>query len=198
MKGFNKSGLAAFFSLILSPSAFAFYCSVNGHNGFINIGDSTDQVKQACGDPDTAQDAPLEGEDKITTIQYWLYQNVQVNYMSPLAVEGPFTNVTRNGPPMVFEITNSLVTAITQGGNSVTATTACPEGAVRIGTSIDRLIEACGQPTTVNMQNQQTDPVDRPKVLTWTYSDPYDQQPIVLQFIDGRLSSINAGPQDGY
>ena len=178
--------------LLFSNSAFAFYCSTATGNGYINIGDSMAQVKQNCGMPNQEQVNEVPASSAITTTQYWLYENIQVLEESPLAVEGPYRSVSRQGPSFVIQVKNNVVTAITQGNESVESTNQCDQGVVRVGDSIDRLISACGKPSFVNVESGQGgQETPKKKVTTWTYQSNSYAAPLTLEFEDGKLTKIN-------
>lgn len=190
-----KKGCFIFLLSFCSISnVFAYYCSTQQKNGFISIGNTMDQVKAACGEPTDITESEAPPSNAISTIQYWMYENIQVNMQQPLTVQGPIRNVQRNLPPVVFQITNNFITAITQGEKSVTQTNQCngSQSEVRVGDSLDKLITACGQPSFVNTSNQSAAQTPPEKMTTWTYSTGQYAPPITLIFnAQGSLISIN-------
>lgn len=189
--------LGASLCLVFALDAFAYYCSTPQGNGYINIGDSTDTVAQACGASPTVSESQNVG-GPIQSVQYWIYQNNQVqnNPFNLYKPNHPQTTVNQFAPPAIVEVTNGYVTSITSGKNSVDQTN-CAQGSgiVRIGDSTNQLLQSCSQPSSISYKedNPQTNPDAQPVITTWTYDFGPNLPPLVLEFQNGQLTKINGG-----
>ena len=185
MKHISKVALS-FSVLLISQSAFAYYCSTQAGQGYINVGDSMAQVQQACGNATNAQTQDTANKEFKTT-EYWMYSNAKVANSVSYGTFKTQTNVTQEASPAVFQIENGIVTGITDNGSNVQSVKTCGP-AIKVGDSSKNVLSSCGNPTSTNMQNKPSD--KKNKITTWTYDQGQFSQPLVLEFTDGKLSKI--------
>ena len=105
-------------SLFLIQSSFAYYCSTQAGRGYINIGDSMDQVSQMCGTPTSTSEDDVK-DTSFTTTEYWSYSKTEVTQSVPLGVNQPQSRVTSAGPMTTFQFSNGMVSSISDGGKQV-------------------------------------------------------------------------------
>jgi hypothetical protein len=122
--------ILTFLVAIFSTNAFAMFCPTNFNN--INIGDSMDQVQQACGKPDS--------ENKKEILPQGLPQEWGF-YKSP------------PGAPATLKVTVALdkdkVVNISVNGASMISTSICGS-TISVGDSASSIKSACGKPSYIN------------------------------------------------
>lgn len=177
-------GLSSLFAI---QSSFAYYCSTQAGRGYINIGDTIDQVGKACGTPTNTQVDEVP-DKSFSTTEYWSYSNVQVKQALPLGVNRPEAKVSNSGSMATFEIKNGAVTSISEGGSSVTSTDTCGSP-VSVGASSNSVLSNCGTPSNTSTQNTPSD--KKNKVTTWTYDRGQYSSPLILKFEDEKLTAID-------
>ena len=182
--------IAVFSLCTLSLPAFAYYCSTQHGNGFIDIGNTMEQVVSACGEPNQKSDPSVYQDSKMVTTQYWIYDNTQAYRTNVLAIEETRV-VNRDAPTLVVEVTDGIVTNITQGGDETQSGYCAARGnTVQIGNSIDALNSTCGTPTAVNIQQRQATQTPPQEKVIWTYQWDSYTQPLHLEFLNGKLKNI--------
>ncbi len=187
----SSSALAA---LLLSQSAWAYYCSGPQGSGYINIGDSMAQVQQACGAPTAQHNEKAPGTSNVTTTQIWTYMSYTTT--EPLTTSTglgrPNVQVDEgDGPNMVVTIQGGKVTNIAESGQNTQSTNQCGRP-VSVGSSQAQVLQACGQPTNMNTQ-QQTSQGPASEVTVWEYNYGQYRQPLILEFNSrGQLSKIGS------
>jgi hypothetical protein len=170
--------------------ASADFCSGNGYNGYINIGDTQTQVAQACGQPTTQSTQPKPQTN--TAVQYWTYSNQKVITSKDLSNGSTTTELQKTGPMIVVQITGDKVTSISVNGQTVAATSACQNGRpIKNGSPSSDVMLSCGNPS--NTTTTSTPTSSTPEQLTvWTYNYGAYRAPMVLQFsADGHLQNIS-------
>ncbi len=173
--------------LLSSQVCFAYYCSTSKGNGFINQGDSMEQVRQACGAPTSTLEKKVPA-GAFQTTQFLMYSNIEMKQAQPFQPNRTYTDVQSKGPSIVVEITDGKVTRISQDGSMVQSTSACSKP-LAVGATYDTVLSACGTPATTNMQNK---PSDEEKTITiWQYDQGQFSNPLVLQFDQGKLVAIS-------
>lgn len=181
--------VAVFFSILSSQAFAAFYCSSRAGHGFINTGDSMQQVQQACGKP-TSQNESTQQQQQHSSVQYWIYENIQHQQSTKLGIVSRDSDVIRTAPSTVYEIKNGKVNSITEDSKATSSTESCQGRTISVGDSSDNVIAACGKPETTSVQMQK-EPASNNQVSTWTYDRGNYSTPIILQFKDGKLSNVS-------
>jgi hypothetical protein len=156
------------FLLMVTIPASAMFCP-SGFNQ-INIGDTIDQVQQACGmsasttTSDSSEDKPQE----------WTY------YVK----EQPTDQTTLR---MTVAFTSGAVTNMSVNGIGVSNTQICGGNTVQTGDTQKSVKTACGDPAFIAQSNLPPAAGDVVKITQLTYNT--SGQPVVLEFKDGKLSS---------
>lgn len=173
---------------VLSSSLCAdqsMYCPQN--HGYINIGMTVDQVIAACGQPLSQQTA-----NQFATLKVPMQQLIYRNQGAQTSFEGSFQLRTGlNGVNLQVDVVDDIVKSVNVGGSNSNAFSICDGVAIQVGDPVDKVYNACGNPSIVNTTyvNKKIPSLAKPQV--WIYqSDPY-QPSVSLTFIDGKLQSIN-------
>jgi len=181
-----KNLFAVLLILGISSNAYAYFCSSQKGHGYINIGDSMQTVRGACGVPDTVTNKTTGGS-KMITVQHWTYTHkpIQTRFDSPL----PKSNTTYP-PDVTFQVIDGKVTSIASAGKAHKSSNLCRTGMqISVGQSAQSVIKSCGRPDFVESR-QQIDRQPEKQITVWTYKVP-SGSPIVLEFINGQLTKIN-------
>lgn len=190
-------------SCLFSLNAYAYYCSTGQANGFINTGDSMQQVQQACGTP-TNVTQPEQPSSIPTDIQQWTYSHqpshistwsagsLAVTAMSaaPPSYQPPAaTNVTYP-PDVTFVVINGKVQSIISEGQQLSSSNLCASGAtVQVGQDAQSVLTSCGQPAQIT-KTQKDIPTQPQTITTWTYDQGDYRPPLILQFTNGQLTQV--------
>ncbi len=182
-----RIAILAVAGFLLSAQALAYYCSTPAGNGYVNEGDSMSKVQQACGQPTSSTDSDKQNET-TTAIQYWTYENAQVDKGTGLGNYSQQT-VVRSGPSTTVEVANGKITNIMQSGSQSGSENCFSQSSIQVGGSSDDLLAACGSPTSTTTQPKTTQGPTT-KITTWIYSRGQYSSPLVLTFEGGKLSQI--------
>jgi hypothetical protein len=176
--------------LVISQLSYAFYCSTSNGNGYINMGDTPEQVARICGNPDTVNEMQTPTNQDVK-LEYWTYthQPIQArannNVMVPLNMNASHTTYP---PDVTFLIVNNVVKGITVQGKQVSSSNLCRTGmTIRLGQTAQSILDSCGRADFINTTHQ-TKQVPPSTITTWTYE--LVSGTLVLQFKDGQLSQI--------
>lgn len=186
-----KAGLLSAGLLLLSTPGYAYFCSGNGFNGYINLGDSAAKVAQACGNPSTTAKGGAS-QKQVATVEYWTYSNEKLFTNTNKATGGVTTVVKRRGPMLVLEITDGKVSQITANG-IVTKRASCGTGRqITVGARSADILLSCGNPSgrTATHASPNSTANAKNKVITWTYDYGQYRAPLVLEFTNGQLTKI--------
>lgn len=148
----------------------------------VQLGDSVDKVRAACGDPTTASKRVEPVSSTINTLQ-WIYTSGQ-------SLNGRVSQL----PVLVISFRNQQVTKIENLATAGLSVPACSyNGSINLGDSQDSVLLACGRPSLVSTK-QETDPNPQTKEVTeWVYNyGPYKPQ-IIFDFEGGALKQIITG-----
>jgi len=165
-----KKFLFILFGFIFPAIGFAFFCPTNFNQ--IQIGDTLEQVQQACGQPDKQDEKEVEAEGP----QEWSYfvaQNVAINAMQQ--VQGTLKTT------FSFDANGKAIN-ISVNGIGVGATTICGNN-LQLGDTKETVKATCGQPSFINKQSTSTEKKSS-KVTEFTYNT---NPPVKLIFENGRL-----------
>lgn len=176
---------------LLSTPGYAFFCSGNGFNGYINLGDSEAKVAQTCGNP-TTQAQGGTSLKQVATVEYWTYSNEKLFTNTNKATGGVTTVVKRRGPMLVLQITDGKVSQITANGIS-TKRASCGTGRqITVGAKSADILLSCGNPNgrTATHASPNSTANANTKITTWTYDYGQYRAPLVLEFTNGQLTKI--------
>lgn len=179
-----SGGVLAFYSL---PS-YAYFCSGNGFNGYINVGDSPAKVMQACGQPTTQTS---EQPKKPDVIQYWTYTNQALITTKNMSAGQVTSQVKSTGPMIVVKVAANKVTSISVNGQSATTASCNARQTIQINSTSSDVLLGCGNPNSIT--SESTDNASPPPAIpVWTYNYGSYRNPLVLKFSpDGsKLQSI--------
>ena len=174
--------------LLLATPSYAYFCSGNGFNGYINVGDTAAQVAKTCGTPTST--GPAQDTKQVSTIEYWTYSNEKLLTKTNRATGSTTTEVHKSGPMLVMQITNGKVSQITANGNPVKNADCSTGRTVFIGAKSADVMLSCGNPSgvTTTHGSKQTEPTQ--KIISWTYDYGQYRTPLILEFTNGKLSKI--------
>ena len=159
---------------------------------YIDLGDTFDQVTQACGKPTSASTKQIPAVTKTPTEQ-WIYDGNGANQGEPIS--GSYTlpyNLEHDlmrAPKLTITFAHDKVTSVTLDSQEVGATSLCDNSPVNKGDSMDTVQSLCGTPIFRNTGSQQTFS-GLVELTIWTYQRGPDQAPLVLQFEEGKLTKI--------
>lgn len=159
-------------ALVSSSSCFAFFCPTNFSQ--IDFGNSLDQVKQLCGNPD--KETSIEKEPK--TPQEWTYFIPQtVSSETSNAMQGTLkTSVT-------FDKDGNAIN-ISVNGIGVGSSTICGNN-IQLGDTQESIKSACGKPSFINKQEaDNASEQQKVKVTELLYNA---NPPVTLVFENGVL-----------
>lgn len=179
-------------SLSLSLPAYAYFCSGNGYNGFINVGDTEAKVTQSCGKPSSVTQKQASSQ-QANTVQFWTYSNQQLITNTNKATGNVTTKIDKSGPMVTVKIAGDKVTEISVDGRTVKSTNQCQTGrTIAVGSTSSNVMLACGNPSgvTTSHASPSSDTQDQEKTDVWTYNYGNYRQPLVLEFSNGQLKSI--------
>ena len=169
----------------ISSNVYAYFCSSSKGHGYINIGDTIQQVQNTCGMPESRVSDDIGG-NKLGTVEYWTY--------TPHPLQALFgatkpKNAVEEPPAITFEILDNKVISIETENKQVKSSNHCTNSVyMSIGDSADALKQKCGPPTVTRIENKVLS-TPKQKIETWTYNIP-PGVPTVLQFTNGVLSKI--------
>lgn len=167
--------------------ATSFYCPQN--RGYINTGMSQQQVAKACGSPASKVTSQRPAVTKVPMLQLFYNQSA-----SPTAFFGVWKLPTGNssGANVEIDVVNNKVRAIRVNGSSSNALSICNDTPIDIGDPVEKVYNACGNPTVTNKSFVEQPMQGNPKPEIWVYPlDPYQGTSVRLTFVNGRLQSID-------
>ena len=178
-----KRLLSIFMMIGISCNVYAYFCSSSKGHGYINIGDTMQQVQAICGVPDS-RNSNDTGGSKLGVIEYWTYTTQPLQTI--FGATNP-KNAVNEPPAVTFEIIDNKVVSITTNSKQVQSSSNCTNRKmISVGDSADNLKRQCGSPTVTRTENKViTTP--KQKIETWTYNVPSGAS-IVLQFTNGVLT----------
>lgn len=170
---FHKFILAT--SIAIYPSVhFAFFCPTNFSQ--ITVGDTIEQVTKICGKPNKQETKEVKPEGPQEW-SYYVSQTVSMGNLTP--AQGTLkTQVT-------FDNTGKAIN-MSVNGVGVGATAICGT-MIQLGDTMEKVKNACGEPSFINKQNANLPATQVPstKVTTFFYNST---PPVKLIFKDGKLS----------
>jgi len=169
----------------MSSNTYAYFCSSQKGHGYVNIGDTLQEVQRICGTPDHEVKVASSGEKNLF-IQNWTYthQPIQTRFDSPTPQSD-----TEYPPDVTFQIVNNKVNLISVQGRHVMSSNLCRTGMqVKLGQSAQSVMDSCGRPDFVHSQQQKVK-TPQQQIITWTYDAP-SGQPIVFEFTNEKLTKI--------
>jgi hypothetical protein len=176
----------AFYSL---PS-YAYFCSGNGFNGYINVGDSPAKVMQACGQP-TAQTS--EQPKKPDVVQYWTYSNQALLTTKNMSAGQITSQVKSTGPTIVLKVAGSKVASISVNGQAATTANCNARQTIRINNASSDVLLGCGNPNSIaTLPNDNASPP--PPTPVWTYDYGSYRNPLVLKFSSDGSKLLSIAP----
>ncbi len=184
--------LISFIGLFVSFPSYAYFCSGNGYNGYINVGDTEEKVIQSCGQPSTAAKKEASSQQD-NTVQFWTYSNQKLVTNTNKSTGTITTNIDKSGPMVTLKIAGDKVTDISVDGRPVKTTNQCQTGrTISIGSSSSNVMLACGNPSgvTTSHANPTNSAQSKEKIDVWTYNYGNYRQPLVLEFRNGQLKTI--------
>ena len=161
------------------------YCPQN--HGYINVGMTEAQVIASCGQPLSKQESNQPAYRTIPA-QQLIYNNVGTS----TAFYGTWQLSTGNGGAQLeVDVVDNKVRSIKINGSDSNAFSLCGGNMIPVGSPINMVYNACGNPTLVNhtyikQYSQQTT-----KQKVWIYQPGQYQPPVSLTFSNGKLQSIN-------
>ncbi|MFN7097136.1 MAG: DUF2845 domain-containing protein [Gammaproteobacteria bacterium] len=176
------------FFLATAAQADSFYCSSKGGNGYINTGDTMQQVQATCGNPTSASQQQTSNVMQ-EQIQVWIYAPRVINNNNNNSIYNTQLNTNNNTPSVAFQVINNQVTAINSSVQGQTQQWRCPNGIISIGASATQLSNACGQPTTMDNNSQQVS-VQPHNIVYWSYQVNQYSKPTIMKFQDGYLVGV--------
>lgn len=192
---------AALALLIMPFGLFAdsqsIYCPQN--HAYINLGMTTDEVIAACGKPQKQQESDQPVLQKIP-VQQLVYNNKGTKVMG-FGVWG--INTGNSGMQLEINLINNKVASIKLDGSDSNAVSICSGNSmqingsaqngsnIQVGDSAQKVMNACGTPSTTNNTYNNEIVPSTEKSQIWIYNLGQYQPTITLTFIDGRLQSID-------
>jgi hypothetical protein len=184
--------LSIFFVFLIAQPVFAYYCSTRERNGFINVGDSMEQVLVACGQPQQKSKPESVNATKMITTQYWIYNNANKKTNNFVAANPPLYSVDREAPMLVLQIVEGKVKRITEGDREGQSGYCAARGNyVRSGDGMDQVSLKCGKPNEMHIEQQEIAISEPQEKVIWTYQWDSYAQPLKLEFFDQKLTRIN-------
>ncbi len=171
--------------------AQSIYCPQK--QGYINVGMSVAQVTAACGQPISRKvsNQPATQKVPVTQLIYTTLNQGSVysgldNVYSQWSLPSGSTGVN-----LQVDIINNKVSSVQLNGSNTNAVTLCGGDNVQVGDDVNRVYNACGNPSMVNNTfiNQPIPTTNPPEV--WIYQVDQFQPPISLTFVNGKLQSID-------
>ncbi|HSW94463.1 MAG TPA: hypothetical protein VLJ15_08965 [Gammaproteobacteria bacterium] len=157
-----------------STGAHAMFCPNNFNQ--INIGDTTEQVKKQCGNPDVEK--KIEGEDNGP--QEW---NFYVRPQMKRYTETRTNSGAEASVKMSIALNQGKVINITVNGMSLATTTICGPS-VSIGDTSKTVKSACGDPVFINKSSNQEGAPKPKETVEYQYNST---PPATLVFVGGFL-----------
>jgi hypothetical protein len=173
-------------------AATSFYCPQ--HASYINVGMTSAQVLQACGEPASRQtgDNAITKQIPVTQLIYTTLNQGPVDYEQGLSPIYQMWNMPSGstGVNLQVNIIDGRVAGITLNQQQTNGLSTCANGSFQIGDPIANVYQACGAPGLVNNTyiNQAVPSNQKPQI--WGYQFPY-QPSISLTFVGGILQSID-------
>jgi len=164
-------------SLCFTTSSFAMLCPSNFST--INVGDTLEQVKTACGDP--TSETTKESLDDAS--QEWVYYFTPDPSQSGIVPTQPQTATLRTTVALV----NGKVVNISTNGMGMTSTLC--GGQVQIGTPAAKVKSACGKPAMINTSDNGQKNGGGVKITELVYTTPANTT--TLTFKNGVLLDRN-------
>lgn len=167
--------------VLLSEKAFS-YNSYTCDKTFriVQVGDSMDTVRVACGEPTTSKNIEKPVTTSVTTAQ-WIYTLGLIQYKG----------IVLNLSSLAISFRDQKVIAIARSGAIVTNGYCAINGRVNLGDTMTQVLTTCGQP---NLVNNLQEAINSTKSITeWIYDNgPYKPQ-ILFDFEAGKLTEIITG-----
>ncbi len=192
--------LSGFFLPILTLAATSsVYCPAGAQ--YIQLGMSSMQVKNACGNPLSRQKMNQPASKKVAMDQL-IYNNEgdsQAFYgvwslpigHSNKGLLQPFNGESGGGARISVNVVDNKIRNIYLNNQSTNAFSICGGRSVAVGDPVSMVYNACGTPSLINHSFiYEAIPSNTPPEI-WVYQlSPY-QPTLSLTFIDGKLQSIN-------
>lgn len=189
MKLINRMSIGVVCMYFFGSVAIAapYYCSTT-HN-FVNLGDSLDQVKTACGTPESEQTTQMVDVQQQPIQQWFYHQN------SSLAGK----DVGGDASVSVF-FTNGKVSSIQSQNQQFSSLQFCSAGGiagsgagVSVGDTPAMVRSKCGKPASANVGTQKNASGVK-DVVVLTYNNGQYSPRTTMRFMDGKLAEVSVGP----
>lgn len=170
---------------LLSSNSFAdTYCPSKG--GYIKIGMTTDEVIQACGQPESVQ------KKRVYPTRNVAAQQLVYNFGEGTGGLGnmTFTTGTNYAGSLMVNMFANKIKDITLNGKSVQGASVCPGGMIKVGDNANVVQNACGNP---NIKNHSFQKIPNGKAVneeTWTIKSSDYGPTLTLVFYNGTLQSV--------
>jgi hypothetical protein len=199
--------LITFNTVALADSVQGFFCPQG--NSYIQLGISSDQVKNACGQPQFLQNDSnnLVQNVPVTRLTYNNINRGSVYYWNLNKVYNQFGLPSGNiVTPLTILIVDNKVKSINFNGNDVQTTGVCAfagsttfagnpsptsNTSIGVGDTMDQVISACGNPDHTDQSYMQIPISAQSKPELWTYKLDQYSPSYNLLFINGVLQSID-------
>jgi hypothetical protein len=164
--------IAVLFSLLVAGVTSASMCPKTFND--INVGATQDEVRTACGAPDSIKKSEAEKEKQYPVMRFYF--------------TFPILDPTQPKPPaLMFEVSDNKITAITANGSPIQSTSVCG-GLISVKDPAG-VISQCGNPLYSD-QGVNTEKTGTKKVETWFYQGQAYQPNQIFTFEDGILTSV--------
>ena len=168
-----------------------YYCTQT--NQYINTGMSTEDVKQACGDPSNIQksEKPATTRVPVTQLTFNVSTTTTGSYAGTVTPGIQSGAVQINSGPLstlMVSVKNNQISKISLNGESVQSASVCG-GSFGVGDSASAAINNCGAPSSQNDSyvNVKTGQMDHIELWTYQFNDN-TQPPFQLTFVNGSLT----------
>ena len=169
------------------------YCP--GNHGYINVGMTMAQVKNACGEPSTIAQSKVNAVIRIPVTQL-IYTNTQRGAIyTGYDITYQMWSLPSGSTQISFEvdIINNKVSGIKMNGSGANASNVCGDGSdsIQVGSTADDVYSACGAPSAVNQTFTYRNDPNNSKPMVWSYYLGQYQRCLYLTFVNCTLQSIN-------
>lgn len=155
-----------------------YYCEKNFRT--VQIGDTTENVRAACGDPTITNSQHIQVSTPVDLVN-WTYT------LGLFSVKGAVFTL----PSIVITFRENKVAEINRSGLLISNAACAVNGSVNIGDNAEQVLLKCGQPNSINNIQEMINST-RP-VTEWIYNfGPYKPQ-IIFSFENDKLTQINSG-----
>lgn len=161
-------------------------------NGYITVGMTVDQVRNACGAPTSVAKSDKPFMEKVEVTQYiFNNQGTQKGFYGVWAMPVATSASGNGGVKLAVNVIDDKIDSINLDGNGVNAFSICGRN-LQVGDDAMGLQNACGTPSLVNKTFEMKPVPSRTKPETWFYKAGEYLPTLSLTFVDGKLQSISS------